>query len=68
MKSLASFVRNFRLLALAFSAFAIVALPQIAAAQNIVVRGNSRIDGDSIRQYFVPAPASAWIRRRSIRA
>jgi outer membrane protein insertion porin family len=59
MKSLASFVRNFRMLAAAIGCVLLVALPGVANAQSIVVRGNSRIDGDSIRQYFVPAQGQA---------
>jgi outer membrane protein insertion porin family len=55
MKSLVKFGRDFRALAAVLLCAVFIALPGIASAQSITVRGNSRIDGDSIRQYFVPA-------------
>jgi outer membrane protein insertion porin family len=56
IKSLTSFTRDVRVLALVVACIGIFAAPGIAFAQNISVRGNTRIEADSIRQYFIPAP------------
>jgi outer membrane protein insertion porin family len=55
MKSLENMFRRSRLLVLTALCAFLVGVPTLAFAQSITVRGNQRIDGDSIRQYFIPA-------------
>ncbi len=54
--TLSTVFNRFRALALALGCVFLIAMPVVAQAQNVVVRGNQRIDGDSIRQYFQVAP------------
>jgi outer membrane protein insertion porin family len=56
MKALSMSGRSRKGLLLSVLVAASMGVSSLALAQNISVRGNSRIDGDSIRRYFVPGP------------
>jgi outer membrane protein insertion porin family len=56
MKALSRSGRSKKGLVLSIFVAASMGVSSLALAQSVTVRGNSRIDGDSISRYFVPGP------------